>query len=254
MPGFLRTSRGLAATTVVACVGCGIVGIAEPKALFLPAMLIGLVTLWVGGIATVVVPRLTLASLLNADRRRDALPRMQPSWFRRRFWWSISWELTSPVDVDLSASTVKAFLSWRKETKKWPFGDPTTKLVTQPEGFSTAPGWLWNMPFKPVLTGWAEAVGAGSRVRLVLRMTTDPPLEILFLAVCLIMLGAGVAILFQDGVSAWPAVPLTAAPFALVLVVGQIGRWHLRRRALALIGELEGAVHANATRSWPGWA
>ena len=154
MPGFLRTPRGLAATTMVTFVGCGIVGLAEPRALFLPAMLIGFAALFVGGIATIVVPRLAISSLLTADRRRGELPKTHPGWFRRRFWGSVSWELNSPVEVNQSATTVNAFLSWRKETEKWPFGDPTTKLLTQSDGFATAPGWLWNMPFKPVLTGW----------------------------------------------------------------------------------------------------
>ena len=216
----------------------------------------GFLVLFAGGAATIVVPRRRAAARLAAERAsRPPPPTAKAGFLRRVWWWNLTWTIASPLSPEDATMCVASVMEGRKASNSWPFGDSTTKLHIDAGAFATAPGWLWNAPFKPLVSGWAERTSSGALYTLRLGMAYDPPFEVMFTIVgSLIAVGWIAAFVQQGSSSNWQLLPLAFIPLAIEFAVGQVGRWRLRRVATRLVEDAAVAVSGKVLSVWPGWS
>lgn len=216
----------------------------------------GFLVLFAGGIAAIVVPRRRAAARLAAERASKLpVPTARAGLLRRIWWWNLKWTIASPLSPEDASMCVASTMESRKASNRWPFGDSTTKSHIDAGGFATAPGWLWNAPFKPLVSGWAERTSSGALYRLRMGMAYDPVFEVMFtIAASLIAVGWIVAFVQQGLISNWQFLPLAFLPLAIVVAVGRVGRWRLRRASTHLAEEAAVAVSGKVLSVWPGWS
>jgi hypothetical protein len=216
----------------------------------------GFLVLFAGGTATIIVPRLRAGARLASERASKLPPPATRAGLLRRLgWWNLTWTIASPLALEDVCMRIGAVVEARKASNGWPFGDSSTKLHIDAGAFTTAPGWLWRAPFKPVVSGWGERTSSGAIYVLKLGMAYDPPFEVLFTVGASIIAVGWIAAFVQQGLgSNWQFLPLAFLPLAIVFGLGQIGRWRLRRAAARLVADAAVAVGGQVGTAWPGWS
>jgi len=253
----LVSPRSLTGATLLLLVASGLGWTFGPRSFSAAFLVAGFVVILVGGVVQVVIPRRRSATRLQADLRAPIRAGDRPGRFRRALWWTMSWTVRSPVAAAEAASRADEIVVRRKNAAKWPFGDTTTKLHSESNGFITTPGWFWNMPYKPVVSGSVREAPDGSVYVVKVSMAHDPPFEVMFMSVALLigivtLLGALLGLLGRAWVD-WPFLPLMLLPLAVFTAMGQLGRWRLRHAGSRLTTEIAAALSSNAISVWPGW-
>lgn len=246
----------LAALVIILLLSIGIGWTFGPREYSVVFLLLGFATIFIGGTTLIVMPRVRVTSRLAADRSADAVSwsAANAGFLRRAWWWSLTWTINSLLPPAECSARAQAIVEARKEASEWPFGDSTTKLLAEPEGFSTAPGWLWNAPYKPLVTGWVMMAPGGSAFTVTLRMAYDPAFEVLFTTMALLIAAGFVVAFIQQGSTAgWELLPLGFVPLAIVIGFGQLGRWRVKRAGTRLVTDVAAAVGGTVTAYWPGW-
>jgi hypothetical protein len=251
----LTSSPLLTAMVLVLLVLSGLGWTFGPRQLRLVFLVLGFLVLFIGATATIVIPRRLAAARLAGDRQALRPPDGAHSGLmRRRWWWSLTWTIASPLNPVEVSSRVQAFVEARKSDAEWPFGDTTSKLYVESDGFSTAPGWLWRSPYKPLLSGWVLPDMEGASYTVKLATAYDAPFEVLFVIVGVaIGIGSVVAFFQQASFAGWQYLPFAFGPLALILVIGQIGRWRLKRVGERFVEEVARAINATDVFIRAGW-
>jgi hypothetical protein len=247
---FLITPRWLSIIVVAALSVIALALVLGPVNVRGPLLVVFFAAILAGGLLLIVVPRgLRELRLREAVGHRSEMPTGQHMGFLRRVaWWKLTWTLDSPIAAADSQKFASDLMVYKREAREWPFGDPSTALHISDEGFSTSPGWWWNVPYKVTVTRWCKSSGVGSRCWLEIALAYDSGFEVLFLfATSLIAVGWLVAL--AQGVDPAKSLifaPLGFIPLACVVCAGVIGRLWVRLRAYGLVDQLITDLQARA--------
>jgi hypothetical protein len=258
----LSLPRWVSMAVVAALLAIGAVLVFGPATLRGPLVVVFLAAMFTGGLVLIVVPRKSYASRIRSVGRQESevptLPRR--GFLRRVAWWKLTWTFDTPVTVADSQKYVGDLMAYFKEAREWPFGDPSTALRTTADGFSTSPGWWWNVPYKVTVTGACKPSGPGSRYWFEVALAYDPAFEVLFsIASTVIAIGWLVALAESSNPArsfsflALGFLPLGFVPLAIVVLTGMLGRKWVKQRATGLVQQLVTHLGGRGVDFQMGW-
>jgi hypothetical protein len=256
--GTLSSPRWLSTVVIAAIWAIGLAVVFGPTMFHGPLVIGFLGAIFAGGLLLIVVPRRTQAlRLQEAVEHRSARPPTghRADFLRRMGWWKLTWTFETPISMPDSQKFTSDLMVYIKEVRQWPFGDPSTALHISVEGFSTSPGWWWNMPYKVTVTGWCKQSGSGTTCWLEIALAYDPPFEVLFLVVSIVIaIGWLAAIVESAGPVTWlPFLPIAFVPLVIVMGAGVLGRKWVRLRANGLVDQLVTGLQARIADLRMGW-